>query len=127
MAGDGRDVGLSVLELTATWRRADKDETAHQLPVAQRQGLRDAAADLETEEVDHAQAQATMKAAAPSPIASMVSGVSPVDAATPTLSNRTTGRPPARPSVIIGSQLSIPPRKCCRKTSGVPAFSPNLR
>jgi hypothetical protein len=88
MAGDGRDVGLSVLELTATWRRADKDETAHQLPVAQRQGLRDAAADRETEEVDHAQAQATMKAAAPSPIASMVSGVSPVDAATPTLSNR---------------------------------------
>src|SRR6202049_1739377 len=47
---------------------------------------------------------APMKSAAWSAIASIVSGVSPVDAATPALSNRMTGRCSAKPSVSAESQ-----------------------
>src|SRR5438105_184457 len=36
-----------------------------------------------------------------------------------------TGRSFARPSVTSGSQLSRPPRKCCRNTIGVPLVAPN--
>jgi hypothetical protein len=44
----------------------------------------------------------TMNAEAPSLIASMASGVSPVEPATPALSNRITGRSVPRPSVTRG-------------------------
>nr|WP_318230244.1 SDR family NAD(P)-dependent oxidoreductase [Paraburkholderia terrae] len=38
-----------------------------------------------------------------------------------------TGLPCARPSIINGSQLSIPPRKCCSKSRGVPLSDPKRR
>src|SRR5438045_9756522 len=50
---------------------------------------------------------------------------SPPELATPALSKRTTGRSFARPSVTLGSQLSRPPRKCCRNTTGIPLAVPN--
>src|SRR5215468_10243303 len=54
-----------------------------------------------------------------------VSAGSPPELATPALLNRTTGRSFAKPSVTLGSQLSSPPRKCCRNTTGVPVAAPN--
>src|SRR5262249_12623104 len=45
---------------------------------------------------------------------------------TPALLNRMTGRSFASPSVTLGSQLSRPPRKCCRKMTGVPVAAPSL-
>src|SRR5437762_13855608 len=50
---------------------------------------------------------------------------SPSELATPALLKRITGRSFARPSVTLGSQLSRPPRKCCRNTTGVPLVAPN--
>src|SRR5262249_37622959 len=49
----------------------------------------------------------------------------PPELATPALLNRMTGRSIAKPSVTLGSQLSSPPRKCCRNTTGVPVAAPN--
>src|SRR5262249_55852932 len=54
-----------------------------------------------------------------------VSAGSPSELATPALLNRMTGRSFARPSVTLGSQLSSPPRKCCKNTTGVPVLAPN--
>ena len=53
MPGPDRvDVGMSVRVVTGTRFRSDEDEPAHQRGVAKRQGLRDVAADGETENVD---------------------------------------------------------------------------
>jgi hypothetical protein len=52
----------------------------------------------------------------------MVSGVVPVDPATPALSNVTTRRVAARASISAGSQLSRFPRKCCSRISGTVAW-----
>src|SRR6266516_3275685 len=51
-------------------------------------------------------------------MASIVLGVLPVVAPTPTLSNVTTRRFAASASMRAGSQLSRLPRKCCSRTSG---------
>ena len=64
------------------------------------------------------------RAVSPSP--SMVVGVRPDDAATPTLSKAITLRFVASPSISAGSQLSSEPRKCCRSTSGIESSSPDL-
>ncbi len=69
---------------------------------------------------------ASMKAIASLAIASTVSGVLPVVAATPALSNVITRRSAASASMRAGSQLSRLPRKCCSRTSGT-ALSPVSR
>jgi len=53
--------------------------------------------------------------------------VSPLEPATPALSNKITGRLAANPSVTAGSQWSIPARKCGMKTKGTPMSCPNRR
>src|SRR5262249_60038681 len=121
------DVRTGALVLPGAGPEADDDQSPDQVGMAQRQRLRNAAAERKAEDVDRARPSALTKVAAWSASASMVSGVSPLELAIPALLNRMTGRLAASPSVTAGSQWSRPPRKCCRNSSGVPASVPNRR
>ena len=68
-----------------------------------------------------------MKVTASFAIASIVSGVEPVEAPTPRLSKVMTRCFAAMPSTTRGSQLSSTAARWVRKITGTPVFGPSSR
>src|SRR5262249_41203324 len=73
------DVRTGALVLPGAGPEADDDQSPDQVGMAQRQRLRNAAAERKAEDVDRARPSALTKVAAWSASASMVSGVSPLE------------------------------------------------
>jgi len=80
--------------------------------------LRDEAAHRESKSVEFLNARVSVKAAGVLRISSIEVGTSPLELEIPALLNKITSRSWANPSVNAGSQWSMVPVKCMKKSSG---------